>query len=139
MIFGSLPVFGSVPFLFGPYLRPVSCLLRARTPQKKKQGREKVDHERQATNPKSDQAQTQSDSHQQADQNRSPKTRLRKFTLEIIVKLFRNLKRPRFRLPESGRQRLRIPSRCRPREILSEHAMSDPTRLPPLVTVRAGT
>ena len=32
-----------------------------------------------------------------------------------------------------------IPCRSRPREILTRHATSDPTPLPPLVTVRAGT
>ena len=55
------------------------------------------------------------------------------------VKLFHNLKPPRLRLRELERPRLQILCRSRPREILSEHATSDPTPLPPLVTVRAGT
>ena len=55
------------------------------------------------------------------------------------VKHFRNLKRPRSRLRESGRPHLQIQCRSRPRELLSKHATSDPTPLPPLVTVRAGT
>ena len=46
-------------------LRPVSCPFRARTPQKRKRAG-RADQRRQATNTKSDQAQTQSDSHQQA-------------------------------------------------------------------------
>ena len=65
VIFGSLSVFGLVPFLFGPHLRPVSCLFQDGSPQKRKRAG-RADQRRQATNPKSDQAQTQSDSHQQA-------------------------------------------------------------------------
>ena len=76
VIFGSLPVLGSVPFLLGPHLRPVSRLLQARTPQERNRTR-RADHRR-ATTPR-----PQSDSHQQATGTAHGKTRPRRFTLEV--------------------------------------------------------
>ena len=57
---------------------------------------------------------------------RTPKTRP-KSLVGPTVKDFRNLKRPRLRSRRSGRPRLQIQCRSRPRELLSEHATSDPT------------
>ena len=117
VIFGSLPVLGSVPFLCWPHTSGPGM-----DPTEKKQDQEREDNRRQATDPKSNQAQTQSDSHQQA-----TGTAPRKPGAEIPLwgptkKLFHNSKRPRFRLRESERPRLRILCCSRPREVLSEHA-----------------
>ena len=120
--------FGLVPLFF-----------QSGTPPKRNgtngtKGRTRGDRHR----PKSDQAQTQSDSHKQAT-GTAPRKHGPEREWGPTVKHFRNLKRPRLRLRISGRPRLQIQCRSRPRELLSEHASSDPTPLPPLVTVRAGT
>ena len=120
VIFGSLPFLGSVPF---------SSLNWTPLKRNGTKGRTGGDRHR----PKSDQAQTQSDSHKQA-----TGTAPRKHGPER-EEVHRNLKRPRLRLRGSGRPRLQIQCRSRPRELFSEQATSDPTPLPPLVTVRAGT
>ena len=135
VIFGSLSVFGLVPFL---HLRPVSCLFRARSPQKRKRAG-RADQRRQATNPKSDQAQTQSDSHQQATGTAPRKKAPKVYFGGPIVKLFRNLK-PTLSVTGIGASRF---SAVLVHEKSCEDAMSNPTLLPPpsppFVTVRAGT